>query len=64
MMWRLRHGEIPASTGEVARREAERHLDEVNAQWPEIRRVARSLRAMRERNHFGEAIQEIMRGNK
>lgn len=43
--------------------EAEEHLAEAKAQWPEVHEVSRSLRQIRERNHFGEAIEKIMRGS-
>lgn len=47
--------------GSTARQEAERHLADTRARWPEVRTVAGSLRDLRERNHFAEAIEESMR---
>lgn len=42
--------------------EAEAAKQAAEAQWPEVRRVSESLRRQRETNHFGEAIERIMRG--
>lgn len=42
---------------------AKEHLADAKAQWPEVREVSRSLRNIRERNHFGESIERIFRGD-
>lgn len=47
--------------GEDARREAMEHLKETNARWPEVNAVAASLRDLRQRNHFAEQLQYILR---
>lgn len=42
--------------------DAEDHLADVQAQWPEVHRVSSSLRMLREQNHFGDAIERLIRG--
>ena len=49
-------------SGLEALQAANRHLAEAQAQWPEVRRVAASLRELRERNNFAESIELVMRG--
>lgn len=46
--------------GEQARQQAQVHHEEIQAQWPEVRRVSQSLRELRERNGFAEAIRLAM----
>jgi hypothetical protein len=46
--------------GPKAVQDANERLKEVQDQWPEVYRVSSSLRDMRKRNHFGEAIARIM----
>jgi len=47
---------------EKAREKAQADLDETRARWPEVRRVAASLREVREANHFAERIESLIRG--
>lgn len=49
-------------SGQHAREQAQSHLDEVQSRWPEVHRVSRSLRDLRERNHFADQIQNIFEG--
>lgn len=48
--------------GAEAHRKATEHLNEATAQWPEVRRVSKSLRELRERNHFRDQIELIFQG--
>ena len=48
--------------GASALREAREQLRETEAQWPEVRTVASSLRDIRERNHFASQIEYIFKG--
>lgn len=57
--WR-RHDGIGADSAD-AHREAAEHLKEATARWPEVRRVSKSLRDLRERNHFAAQIEMIFR---
>lgn len=45
-----------------AKNEAQANYDSVKRQWPEVNRVAASLREVRERNHFAERIESLIRG--
>jgi hypothetical protein len=54
-------GKTDSDGGAEARRRAEKHLAEVQAQWPEVNRVAASLRELRRRNGFGEQLTWILR---
>jgi len=51
------------SAGSKARKQAESHLEEVRGQWPEVNRVAESLRDLRRRNGFGEQLTYIFHGH-
>lgn len=42
--------------GAEAREEATAHLRKAQERWPEVNRVSKSLRDLRERNHFGESV--------
>lgn len=56
---------FPKQTGgEEARVEAESSLAETREPWPEVTRVAQSLRDLRERNHFAEQIESIFQGGR
>lgn len=46
---------------EDARRNSQRILDEVRRQGAAVTEVSRSLRQLRERNHFGELLELSMR---
>ncbi len=62
MRWwrrRRRNTDTPALD---AKRKAEADLARVRAKWPEVRARAESLAAARRRNHFGEAMLELFRG--
>lgn len=48
--------------GAEARAQAEERLAEARERWPEVNRVSKSLRDLRERNHFAEQIQHIFEG--
>lgn len=52
------------SAGSQARAHAEVQLARTRSRWPEVRAVSSSLRDLRERNHFAEQIEAIMRGSK
>ena len=52
-----------SSAGHHARKAAEQHLVEAQEQWPEVNRVAESLRDLRRRNGFGEQLTYIFQGN-
>lgn len=45
-----------------AKRRAEDDLRKVREKWPQVRARAESLRDARRRNHFGEAMIELFRG--
>lgn len=53
-----------ASGGREARQRAERDLERTQEETREVQRLAESLRAIRERNHFAESIAHIYRGGK
>lgn len=64
--WRRRPQTPPTSApahtgGAAAHRRAEVGLAHQRAQQPEVARVARSLRELRERNHFAETIAATFR---
>jgi hypothetical protein len=57
----------PVTTNGVAAREhaaAQLRLDATHAMTPEVRRLARQLRELRERNHFAEMIEYAMRSQR
>lgn len=56
------HKKPPPSDGQDARRRASADLEEAKARWPEVVRVAASLRDLRERNHFALQIRMIFQG--
>jgi hypothetical protein len=64
MMWgkHKKDTDAPERDSEQARIEAEKNLERVKAQWPEVRDVSAKLRDLSRRNHFGDAIERIMRG--
>lgn len=48
---------------EIANIDADRNLKRVLDRDPEVKAVARTLRVIRERNHFAEQLDEMMRGH-
>jgi len=50
--------------GATARQQASEDLASVRSNWPEVHRVARSLRELREHNHFAEQIEHIFQGGR
>lgn len=56
MKWPWRRRKSP----DVA--EAQRHIDRLEQQQPEVTRLADELRAARRRNHFSELIENALRG--
>jgi hypothetical protein len=48
--------------GTQAREKATADLADAAAQWPEVRRVSKSLRELRERNHFAQQLERIYEG--
>lgn len=44
--------------------EAKENLAETRALWPEVRRVAAGLRDLRQQNHFGEMITNLLKDDK
>lgn len=59
--WRRRRPRC-ASEAETAKRQAQEELAEIQSRWPTVKARAASLRAGRERNHFGEAMIQLFRG--
>lgn len=53
---------IKPSGGAQARKQADANLAEAHSNWPEVKRVSRSLRELREHNHFADQLGFIMRG--
>jgi hypothetical protein len=47
----------------VAEAEGKKALDDAQAQWREVREVTESLREIRRKNNFANAIEQIMRGH-
>lgn len=45
----------------AAKAAAAEHLAQAHARDPEVRRVARQLRELRESNHFSERLREMLR---
>jgi len=52
---------VPVKTGpseaEIARKRSEERLQEVQDNWPAVRTLSASLRALRTENHFAERYQ-------
>lgn len=48
--------------GAEAHRQAKADLDVAVSKWPEVARTAKSLRELRQRNHFAEQISLIFHG--
>lgn len=44
-----------------AREKADDDLADAKALWPEVRRVSKSLRELREKNHFGASVAVLFR---
>jgi hypothetical protein len=60
-MWFLRNRQSRLTEeAEDALKDAENGLREVQKRNPEVQRVSRSLRELRERNHFAENLQAII----
>lgn len=49
-------------SGAQAVAEAQRNLEQTQALWPEVRRVAAGLRQIRQQNHFSELISDMLTG--
>ncbi len=58
-----RRDDPSSASGTEARERAEIDLAESQARWPEVNTVARSLRELRERNHFADQLEFIFRGS-
>ena len=59
----LRHHEPPANTGALeALREAQQGLSKAKAEQARAHQMALNLRAIRQKNHFAEAIAAAYRG--
>ena len=43
--------------------EAEEGLAEVQEQWPQVHELTSTLRELQRRNHFGQSIAKLMRGD-
>lgn len=52
------------SEGEKAHHAAAAHLAAARAKDPEVKRVSRSLASLRQRNHFGELVEELFHGGR
>jgi len=48
--------------GESARKRTEAQVGESDVRWPEVQRVANSMRELRRRNRFAEQIRNAMEG--
>ena len=59
----FRRTEPEQTDAEKALEDARAQLDDIESQWPEVHRLSVSLRHLRERNHFGDAIESIMKGH-
>lgn len=64
MKWPWRGEREPEGTGTEARQAAEQNLADARDRWPEVNRVSKSLRELRERNHFAEQLQHIFEGGR
>jgi len=42
--------------------EAQRHIDQIESQQPEVAQISRELQAARKRNHFADMIAAALRG--
>jgi len=71
-MWPFRRKHDPKPTTEAqraiveaqrAKEAAQQGLKDELARWPEVTRVTSSLRRAHTRNHFSEAMEQLMRGN-
>jgi hypothetical protein len=62
MKWFRRKKHPPPKDGQAARRRAYADLATAEARWPEVNRVAESLRDLRERNHFALQVRMIFQG--
>lgn len=60
MRWPWKQRADDVGSGQAARIQAERALDAERARTPEVIRLARELRELRQRNHFAEAIGKAM----
>lgn len=49
--------------GAEAHRQAKVDLADARSKWPEVSRTAKSLRELRQRNHFAEQISLIFHGS-
>lgn len=58
----FRRKKTPPHGGQDARRRATADLAAAQARWPEVTRVAESLRDLRERNHFAAQVRLIFLG--
>lgn len=61
MTWPWRRKKRPTD-GTAARRDAQESLDDAVARWPEVIRVATSLRQLRRENGFREQIEYLFEG--
>lgn len=59
--WPFKRRRRRCPQSEVAKRDAQAELEQVQARWPEVRQRAESLRRGRERNGFGEAMLTLFR---
>jgi len=62
MLW-FRHRDRIGTDSQEALRDAEQNLKIVQERGPEVSQIAGSLKNIRERNHFREALQEIITGH-
>lgn len=61
--WHRREEPEPDTAAIEVLREAQRGLSEAKVEQARANMLATELRAMRRRNHFGEAIEHAYRGN-
>lgn len=43
--------------------DAEERLAEIQDQWPQVHRLSSTLREYQRRNHFGDSVARLMRGD-
>lgn len=61
-MWRKRQEITPDPAAHEARVQAEQDLERRRAETPRVLAMVENWRRIRERNHFGEAIEATFRG--
>lgn len=58
--WNRHESNVPAAKKAIV--EGEAHIREVKSRAPEVKKVAKASKRMREDNHFAENLRAIMEG--